>query len=77
MTFLKTKADRTWLMQTHLKGVPLPPAYEGWRYAVLHGNEDAPHSIDLYLEDRYLAPHLHIEFNADAPIYCEMEEITC
>lgn len=47
--FMNTADDLQWLKETHLKGVPLPSAYQGFASYVLQGNEDAPHAVNLYV----------------------------
>jgi hypothetical protein len=75
-TFLDTPEDTQWLRDTHLRGVPLPTKYMGFRCAILQGNEDAPHSINLYMTQapNYQDDYLHVTFDHAAPVYCECIE---
>lgn len=43
--FCCSAMDRAWVRETHLKGHSLP----GFRSFVLHGNEDCPSKIELFL----------------------------
>jgi hypothetical protein len=68
--------DLNWLRDTHLRGVPLPAKYMGFQFAVLHGNEDAPHSLDLYVskEPDYDDDYLRVLFG-EPPVYCSYIEM--
>lgn len=44
LTFINTEDDMSWLYETHLG----PQIKRCFKSAVMHGNEDAPHKIELY-----------------------------
>lgn len=71
--FLESPEDIQWLKDTHLRGVPLPSAYHNFSFAILQGNEDAPHAVNLYAdaEPRFDADFLRVTFDHNAPTYCE------
>lgn len=73
--FLETADDVQWLRETHLKGVILPSAFAGFKFAILQGNEDAPHAVNLYADakPRHDADYLRVTFAHDAPVYCEYQ----
>lgn len=72
-TFLETPDDIQWLKDTCLRGVTLPTAWQGFRAAVIRGNEDAPSSVDLFLSDapKHDDDYLRVTFDHPAPVYCE------
>lgn len=74
--FLETADDCQWLRETHLKGVPLPSKYAAFQSAILQGNEDAPHAVNLYAaaEPDYRDDYFRVTFDHAAPIYCEGAE---
>lgn len=49
MTPLNTPEDLQWLKEVHLLKAPPPHPYDNFKFAILHGNEDAPDSVDLYM----------------------------
>lgn len=71
--FLDTAEDRQWLRETHLRGVPLPTEYAQFGFAVLLGNEDAPHAVNLYksADPLHSDDYLRVVFDVAAPVYCE------
>lgn len=74
--FIETAEDIQWLMETHLRGVVLPSAYHGFKFAVLQGNEDSPFALNLYKSDspNFDDDYLRVTFDHEAPIYCEYIE---
>ena len=76
LAFLETVDDIQWLKDTHLKGVPLPSAYQNFRFAILQGNEDCPYAVNLYVESspRLDSDYLHVTFDHEKPTYCEYRE---
>jgi len=46
--FMNSNDDVEWLNSTHLKGVPLPTLWKGFKSYVLQGNEDSPYAVNLY-----------------------------
>lgn len=68
--------DVQWLKDTCLKGVPLPTQWEAFQFAVLQGNEDAPHAANLYKspEPKFDDDYYRIRFVNDGPVYCECAE---
>ena len=76
--FMNEESDVQWLKETHLKGVPLPFAYECFRSFVLQGNEDAPYALNLYAsidpnyDDNYFRVRLVNESGAAAEA-CEYD----
>lgn len=51
MTPLNTPEDLQWLKEVHLLKAPPPHPYDNFKFAILHGNEDTPDSVDLYLSE--------------------------
>lgn len=49
--FMDSLDDVQWLLETHLRGVPLPTKYAGFKSYVLQGNEDSPYAVNLYESD--------------------------
>lgn len=74
--FIDTGEDLDWLRATHLRGVQLPTRYANFRFAVLQGNEDAPHAVNLYTAHApdFNDDYLRVTFNHAPPIYCEYRE---
>lgn len=71
--FLNSPDDCQWLRETHLKGVPLPAAYQGFTSFVLQGNEDAPHAVNLYAktDPLYSDNFYRVRFVNDSGAYAE------
>lgn len=72
--FLNDADDCQWLFDTHLRGTPLPEPWIGFGSFVLKGNEDAPHSVDLYLsiDPLYTDAFYRVTFG-DPIVACEHE----
>lgn len=60
MVLLNTPADMKWLREVHLHG--LPPKYES---AVVHGNEDSPFQIEVYLNSEPSIHDIPVVFSPD------------
>lgn len=56
---LNSPADIDWLNQTHLRGVPLPQPWNGYRSVVMQGPSDKPQTLNLYCEEQ---PSVRAEF---------------
>ena len=74
--FIESDDDIQWLRETHLRGVPLPSKYANFKFAVLQGNEDAPHAVNLYITDnpKHDDDYFRVKFDVDSPLYCEGAE---
>jgi len=74
--FLDSLDDCNWLRETALRGVELPEAYRDFKFAVLQGNEDAPHAVNLYRTETPNASddYLRVRFVQEPPVYCEYIE---
>lgn len=68
MKYLETMEDLEWLQDTHLKGRVFAHIYS---VAILHGNEDCPYRIDLFLKkpDSPKLPDLLFLFDAENSTY--------
>lgn len=73
--FLETPEDVQWLRETHLKGVVSPSDFAAFKSAIMQGNEDAPHAVNLYAdaEPRFDSDYLRVTFGHEAPVYCEYQ----
>ena len=74
--FLDTSEDIARMFDTHLRAFAAlnvrpshDPLHIAFGYAVLHGNEDCPQSIDLYSTNRYDAPVLRFGLSDDGAYY--------
>ena len=71
---LSSPEDMNWLRRVTLSEVQLPASYIPFQFAVVHGNEDAPDYVDLFINKAPLATDdfLRIRFTDIAPLsYCE------
>lgn len=72
-TLLNEPEDIQWLLDTHLKGVPLPTPWKDFKSFIIYGNEDAPGLLELYMntdpdvEDSFYSINL---MQDDPSIYC-------
>lgn len=75
--FLDTAEDIKWLNETHLKGVILPTKWKEFKFAIIQGNEDSPHAVNLYLAEspNYNDDYYRVIFVNDPPVYCECREM--
>lgn len=75
--FLTKAEDMQWLLDTHLNGVPLPPKYARPLSALMHGNEDAPRTLNLYTSRNpsMVDDYLHVRFVRENLVYCEYIEM--
>lgn len=64
-TMLNTPTDLVWLKDTALKGVVLPERWAAFKAAVLHGSEDAPASLDLFVTANPLVTDSHYRVHLD------------
>lgn len=71
--FINETADVEWLKETHLKGVLLPSVYQDFRSAVIQGNEDAPHAVNLYrsIDPDHDDDYYRVRFVNDSGAYAE------
>lgn len=77
MNYMLTGTDNLgWLRETHLRGVALPKEYENFKCAILQGNEDSPHSVNLYVAEwpNITDDYLRVVFVHEPPVYCEYIE---
>lgn len=74
--FLETADDLQWLRDTHLKGVTLPTHWQGFKSAVMQGNEDSPFAVNLYLQESpaITDDYFRVKFVRDGLVYCECAE---
>ena len=73
MKFLNTPDDVQWLKDTALKGVPVAD----FASFALHGNEDAPDYVDLYVsaDPHYRDAFRRVDFRECAPVYCTVTDM--
>lgn len=74
--FIETAEDVQWLKDTTLKGVPLPANYAEFKSAILQGNEDAPHAVNLYKAEKpnHDDDFYRVRFDDDGFTYCTCAE---
>lgn len=71
--FIETPADVQWLKDTALKGVTLPTDWAGFCSAVVQGNEDAPHAVNLYKAEspNFDDDYFRVRFVNNSGVYAE------
>lgn len=71
--FCNSPDDVQWLRETHLKGVPLPFAFDRFASFVLQGNDDAPHAVNLYasIDPNHDDNYFRVRFVNDSGAYAE------
>ena len=73
--FIETADDIEWLKTACLEGVVLPTKYLHFKFAILQGNEDSPHAVNLYIaESPNFDDYYRIVFINDGLIYAECLE---
>lgn len=70
--FIESADDILWLKQTALKGVIICSAYADFKFAILQGNEDAPHAVNLYKDKNpdFNDDYFRYVFHPEAGVYC-------
>ena len=67
--WLDSAEDVQWLRDTHLRNIELPAEFQNFKSAIIQGNEDCPHAVNLYnsvaatLSDDFC----RIDFTQDRP----------
>lgn len=71
--FMNSADDVAWLLETKLKGVPLPFKFERFASFVLQGNEDAPHAVNLYasIDPNHSDNYFRVRFVNESGAYAE------